>query len=90
MAPAVAIGMAVVMAAAFATNIDLRPPALPGAPHVITAVPAEAIPPPVTLEFETVPELRPAAAPPVPAFEAPANVAPAAPQSEPVPADGAP
>ena len=69
MVPAVVMGMAVVLAAAFAANIDLRLPPLPGVPHVAAAAAAEPIPVPPTLEFETLPALGPPAPPPVPAFE---------------------
>jgi hypothetical protein len=76
MAPAVAVGMAVMLAAAFAANIDLRLPPLPGVPHVAAAAPAEAIPAPVTLEPETLPVLSRPEPPPVPAFEPQALVPP--------------
>jgi hypothetical protein len=66
--PSAIAGLAAVTVATFAIDIDLRPPPLPGVPHVPVARPAEAIPAPVTLEFAPPPELRPLA-PPVPAFE---------------------
>jgi general secretion pathway protein A len=90
MVPAVAVGMAVVLAAAFAVNIDLRLPPLPGVPHVAVAAPAEPIAVPPTLEFETLPALSPPASPPVPVFEPQAILPAPAAQSEPLPADGAP
>lgn len=74
MVPVVALAMVAVAVAAVVANIDLRRPPLPGAPHVVTAAPAEAVPAPVTLEFETVPSLEPPVRQPVPAFEAQALV----------------
>jgi general secretion pathway protein A len=79
MVPAIVVAMALLVVAALMANIDLRLPALPGVPHVATAPPAEAIPPPVTFEFETLPALRPPLPPPVPVFEPQALV----PSSEP-------
>ena len=90
MVPAVAVGMAVVLVAVFAANIDLQAPPLPGIPHVSAPAPAEPIPAPATVEFETLPALLPPAPPPVPAFEPHAIVPAPAAQSEPLPADGAP
>lgn len=87
MVPAIVIGIAVVVVAAVAVNVDLRIPPLPGVPHVPMAAPAEAIPAPVTLEFEVLPELRPPA-PPVPAFE-PQALGPA-PRTEAPQTDAAP
>ena len=90
MAPAVAVGMVVVLVAAFAANIDLRPPQLPGVPHVTVPMPAEPIPAPATVEFETLPALGPPVPPPVPVFEPQAIVPAPAAQTEALPADGAP